>query len=355
MEEITGRSRTSQLLLTAASFVIVVAGLKAAASIIVPFLLAVFISIICSAPLFWLKRKGLPTWLSIIIVVGGILLIVYSLGSLIGSSLNEFYRNIPFYSKKINQQYKTLLDLLGERGIDTSRLKLVEVFDPGKVMQLVARLFNGLGDVLTNGFLILVTVIFMLLEASSFPEKMFAVLHQPQKTMDKIKQITNEVKHYLAIKTFISFMTGALVAIFLMIIGVDYPLLWGLFAFLLNYVPNIGSIIASIPAILQAFIQMGLGGAIGVTIGYLLINMVMANLVEPRLMGKRLGLSTLVVFLSLIFWGWVLGPVGMLLSVVLTVTVKIIMESRRDTRWLALLLGSEVPSAEKPDQQVSES
>jgi AI-2 transport protein TqsA len=266
------------------------------------------------------------------------------MGNLVGSSINEFSKNIPLYSKKINEQYIIVLDWLEQRGVDTSKLELVEVFDPGKVMQLVAKLFNGLGDVLTNGFLILITVIFMLLEASSFPQKMLAVFRQPEKTMAKINQITNDVKHYLAIKTFISFMTGALVAIFLTVIGLDYPLLWGLFAFLLNYVPNIGSIIASIPAILQAFIQMGLGGAIGVTIGYLAINMIMANLIEPRLMGKSLGLSTLVVFLSLIFWGWVLGPVGMLLSVVLTVTVKIILEGREDTRWLAVLLGSEAPA-----------
>jgi AI-2 transport protein TqsA len=143
------------------------------------------------------------------------------------------------------------------------------------------------------------------------------------------------------------------VTVFLFIMRIDYPLLWGLLVFLLNYVPNIGSIIAALPAILQALIQFGPGRALGVATGYLVINMLIGNFIEPRFMGKGLGLSTLVVFLSLIFWGWVLGPVGMLLSVVLTVTVKIGLESREDTRWMAILLGSGVPGPVDPDPEES--
>ncbi len=349
MENVSGGSRASHILLTAAAFVVVVAGLRAAAGIVVPFLLAAFISIICSAPLFWLKGRGVSTWLAILLVMIGVILVVFVIASLLGTSIDDFSRNIPRYGTTLNQQYGNVLTWLENRGMDISRLELVEVFNPEKAMLLVARLFNGLGDVLTNGFLIFLTVIFMLLEASSIPAKLHAVFRNPDDFLDQIERITTNVKHYLAIKTLISLVTGIIVALMLWVMGVDYPLLWGLLAFLLNYIPNIGSIIAAIPAVLQAIIQLGFGRALGVAAGYVVINLIMGNAVEPKFMGKGLGLSTLVVFLSLIFWGWVLGPVGMLLSVVLTVTVKIILESREDTMWVAVLLGSHVPDVSGND------
>ncbi len=343
---------TPQILFTLACFVVVVAGLRAASQIIVPFLLATFISITCSAPLFWLRGKGIPTWLSILVIMFGIILIGFVIASLLGNSIDDFSKNIPRYGTVLNGQYRNLLYWIEGKGVDVSNLELVEVFNPQKAMQLVARFFNSLGEVLTNGFLIILTVIFMLLEASSIPKKLHSVFRNPDDSLAQIERITANVKNYLAIKTIISLTTGLLVALVLWLMKVDFPLLWGLLAFLLNYVPNIGSIIAAVPAILQAWIQHGLGRAIGVAFFFLVINLVMGNAVEPKFMGKGLGLSTLVVFLSLIFWGWVLGPVGMLLSVVLTVTVKIILESREDTRWVAVLLGSHLPRAPgdiKPD------
>ena len=145
----------------------------------------------------------------------------------------------------------------------------------------------------------------------------------------------------MAIKTLISLVTGIFITIWLTIIGVDYPLLWGPLTFALNYVPNIGSIIAALPAVLLAIIQLGLMRALLAAAGYIVINLLMGSVVEPRFMGRGLGLSTLVVFLSLLFWGWILGPVGMLLSVPLTITAKIALDSRDDTRWIAVLLGPE--------------
>jgi predicted PurR-regulated permease PerM len=121
---------------------------------------------------------------------------------------------------------------------------------------------------------------------------------------------------------------------------VDYPVLWGVLAFLLNYVPNIGSILAGIPAVLLGFLQHGSLTALVLISGYAGVNIVMGNLIEPRFMGRGLGLSTLIVFLSLIFWGWVLGPVGMLLSIPLTMIVKIALESNKDTAWISVILGS---------------
>ena len=157
--------------------------------------------------------------------------------------------------------------------------------------------------------------------------------------MKRVQSVTDNINKYITIKTWISLITGLLATILLYIIGVDYPILWGVLAFLLNYIPTIGSIIALIPPAMLAFIQFGIGDTIFVVAGYLVINTVMGNILEPKFMGQGLGLSALVVFLSLIFWGWVLGPVGMLLSVPLTITIKIALDSSEETRWIAVLLG----------------
>ena len=141
------------------------------------------------------------------------------------------------------------------------------------------------------------------------------------------------------IKSIVSAATGALVAFCLWVIGVDYPLMWGMLAFAFNFIPTIGSIIAAVPPVLLALVQLGPGSALAVAVCYIVLNLTIGNVVEPRFMGKGLGLSTMVVFFSLLFWGWVFGPIGMLLSVVLTIIIRIMLESSEETKKWALLLG----------------
>ncbi len=344
MTKASDKTKASRILVTVAAVVVVVAGISAAKAIIVPFLLAAFIAIISAPPLFWLKRRGLSTWLSLLIVILGILLVGLLIAGLVGSSVKDFSRDLPVYEAKLKQQVIFGTSWLENLGVDISGLPLTEVFDPGAVMKLVAALLNGLGNVLTNGFLILMTVIFMLLEASSFPAKLRAVFGSSESSLDRFDSFINNVKHYMAIKTLVSLATAILVVIWLAVIGVDYPLLWGLLAFALNYIPSIGSIIAAVPPVLLAVIQLGPSSAGLAAVGYVVINLLMGNVIEPRFMGRGLGLSTLVVFLSLLFWGWVLGPVGMLLSVPLTITSKMALDSRDETRWVAVLLGPEISS-----------
>ena len=195
------------------------------------------------------------------------------------------------------------------------------------------------------------TVVFILLEASSLPHKIHAALDRPGASLAGFERFVENVQRYMAIKSVVSLMTGVIIATGLWLIGVDYPLLWGVLAFLLNYVPNIGSIIAAVPAVLLAFVQLGALAALLSTMLYVAVNMLIGNMVEPRFMGRGLGLSTLVVFLSLVFWGWVLGPVGMLLSVPLTITVKIALESSSESHWLAVLLGPERDVTEADEEQ----
>jgi len=339
--KITEQSQAVKLLVIAASFVIIVAGMKAAESIIVPFLLALFIAIIASPPYFWLQEKGLPKALAMLIVIFAFLFVISVIGLLIGTSIHDFTSKLPLYETKLRLQIQEVIAWLTSAGILKEQINLNDMFNPSAVFQIVANTLNEVSGLFANGFLILLMIIFMLLEVSSLPAKLKKMFNDPETSIKRVNSISENINKYIAIKTAISIGTGLLVTIFLLIIGVDYPVLWGVLAFALNFIPTIGSIIALIPAVLLTIVQLGFGDALIVLIGYVVINTIMGNILEPRLMGKGLGLSTLVVFISLIFWGWVLGPVGMLLSVPLTITIKIILDSSEETRWFAVLLGPE--------------
>ncbi|MGB1197988.1 MAG: AI-2E family transporter [Thalassotalea sp.] len=341
------KSGILKVLLVTASLFIVLAGVKTATNILVPFLLSVFIAIICNPLVKKIERFKIPKPLAVVGVIIVFVIIALSLAGLVGKSLTELSQLLPEYRAQLQGQFAWVVEKLATFNITISTALLVEYFDPAAAMGLAADMLSGLGGVMANLFLIIITVIFMLFEAPSLPRKVHLAMDDPEMRMQQIDRFLSSVNHYLAIKTLVSVATGICVSVMLWAIGLDFYLLWGVLAFLLNYIPNIGSIIAAVPAMSLAVLQLGLAPAGFIGLGYLAINTVMGNVVEPRYLGRGLGLSTLVVFLSLIFWGWLLGTVGMLLSVPLTMIIKIGLESSEDGRWLAVLLsGDEV--ATKP-------
>lgn len=354
MKTLNRKTQAYQILLALAAVVVVVAGMSASKVILVPFLLSAFITIISAPALFWMQGKGLPKGLALLIVIFSVVLIGLVVVGLVGSSIKDFSSNLPFYEAKLKQQTAAIVGWLETLGADMSGLELTQILNPGAVMKLTGTLLNALGNAITNGFLIMMIVIFMLLEASSFPAKLRLILGDSKASLGRFNDFIENVKQYMAIKTLISLATAILVVILLIAIGVDYPILWGLLAFALNYVPNIGSIIAAVPVVLLTVIQINLTNAALVAAGYFIINLFLGSVIEPRFMGRGLGLSTLVVFLSLLFWGWVLGPVGMLLSVPLTITVKIALDSNDDTRWIAVLLGPETATVQSEKEPGSD-
>ena len=207
-------------------------------------------------------------------------------------------------------------------------------------MYVALNMIAIIGNISTNSFLIGLLVVFILLEASSLPRKIRNAIGKPNSPLSQYTDVIKNVNKYLGIKTLISIGTGFTIFLWLLILGIDFPILWGLLAFLLNFVPNVGSLLASGPPIILALIQFGAGKAILTAIGFLIANTFFGSILEVKIFGKGLGLSTLVVFVSLIFWGWVLGPIGMLLSVPLTMIIKIILESNESTKGAAILLGS---------------
>jgi AI-2 transport protein TqsA len=217
----------------------------------------------------------------------------------------------------------------------------LEYINPEALMKLTAGLLSGLGSVLSDLILILLSVTFILLEISNFPIKLRAVLGDPKQVFPQFTKFVVEMKRYMVIKTLINMGTGILIGVWMYILGMQFPVLWGFLAFLLHYIPNIGAIIAAVPSALMALVQLGMGTAPLVCAGNLLVGFIIGNVIEPRLMGRKLGLSTLVVFLSLIFWGSVLGLIGAILCIPLTMTLKFAFEENESTKWIAVLLGSE--------------
>lgn len=335
-------------LLPAACFVIIVAGMRTAAPLVVPFLLSGFIAIICSGPLVWMENRRVPTAIAVLIIAAAIIVLGVVVATFVGTSLTLFYENVPAYQDRIEEMLKHLLGRMDQLGVHISPSVMMEYFDPRAVMSWIASVLSSFGGMLTNAFMIIMTVIFMLFEAASMPAKIRRALPASANTMAQLGCIMSGVKKYLGLKALLSLLTGIAVVLWLGAIGVDYPVLWGLVAFGLNFIPNIGSIIAAVPAVLLALIQLGPGEALLAATGYVIVNMVVGNILEPKLLGDGMGLSTLVVFLSLVFWGWVLGPVGMLLSVPLTMIVRIALAANPNTHWMAVLLGPERADVSDP-------
>lgn len=340
MEDNGKRTAKTPAILILASFVIVVAGMKAASSLLVPFLLAVFIAVICAPPFLWLQRKGVPKVLALVSILATILVVGLLFGALIGPSLNDFLSSLPGYQERLSAHVAALVSWLREKGVNLPAEEIPHTLHPGWVMNWAGSIFSALSSVLTNGFLILLTVVFILLEAADLPKKLRVVLKSPERSLSTIEKFSRNAKRYLVIKTLISAAVGLTIWLWLLILGVDYPVLWGTLSFLLNYVPNIGAIIAALPVALLALVQLGVGSALLTVVGFVVVHIVLGNIIEPKLTGKGLSLSALVVFLSLVFWGWVLGPIGMILSVPITSLVTIALESYEETRGLAVMLGS---------------
>jgi predicted PurR-regulated permease PerM len=350
------REGGTNILLSLACIVIVIAGLRTASSIVVPFFLSIFIAVMCASPFSWLRSKRVPAAIAIILIIAVFIGVMFGIGAYIGASVSEFSQQLPAYQNRLKEEMVLVITWFQGYGVNISEKVIIDYFNPGSAMEIIANILSSLGSVLTNSFLILFTVVFILLEASSFSAKLIRVFGGSEATLTTIDKILESIEKYFTLKTWISLVTGIAVTVWLMILGINYALLWGLVAFLLNYIPNIGPFIAAIPTILFALVDAGLGPSSLAALGYLIIKTILGDIVEPVFMGRGLSLSMLVVFLSLVFWGWVLGPVGMLLSVPLTMIIKIGCEGFPSTRWIAMLLDSESEPAEKiEDNQAANS
>lgn len=311
-----------------------------AQSIVNPLLMALFTGIILIQPIRWLVKKKVPQWIAVLIVILGLLLIYLAFFELFVTSWSLFVENSPKYEENLKKLIQTTLGILSQMGIDISLISDSSALQNSNIMRYTALVINKLAEIMSKEFVFLLLTIFLLTELKSITIKTEALTKETTVSEDYLRSIGDSIRHYLSIKTVTSIMTGAMIATALALIGVDFPILWGLIAFLLNYIPNIGSVIAAIPAVAFALIQLGYNGALWTAVIFIVINIVIGNIVEPKMMGKGMGLSTFVVFFALVFWGFILGPIGMFLSVPLTMIIKLMAARSPNTNWIAIILGT---------------
>lgn len=331
-------------ILILAAIIIILSGIKAAAVIVVPFLLALFLSVVLSPFYLWLKSHKIGEIFSLLIIVLFMISVITLLFYLVGNSVQDFASNVPAYELKLRNDLSLLLEKLHTWGLNIPKEDVLNLFNMDSIMHYIATTLKSLGSLVTKSFMIILTVVFMLLEISQFSKKLSMI---NSNSLQKFVDMSDNVKHYLLLKVLTSSATGIAIAFGLVFIDIHYAVLWGLVAFMLNFIPTIGSIIAAVPAVLMAMVQYDISTALIVIALYLVINILIGSITEPRIMGKGLGLSTLVVFLSLIFWGWLLGPIGMLLSVPLTNMIRIALNTQPETQWIAIMLGSGDIKAQK--------
>jgi len=338
----------------AAAFVLLVGGIRVASGFLTPILLGIFFTILFAPLHHWLIKRRIPSAVALLMIVIMVVLGGMGLYLIISRTAVQFSKNLPEYGDRLRLMMQSLGGKLQAMGISVTKESMEAAVPTGKMVNYASSFLAGLGAMISQMALVLLIAIFLLLEVRSLPKRLQRAFPESPDVHDKYEVIASKVRHYIGIKALVSLATGVLVAIWTLIFGLDFPLFWGLLAFLMNFIPNIGSVLAAIPAVLLALITLGPGGAALIGAGYLVVNMVLGNFIEPRIMGRGVGLSPAVVFLSLLFWGWLLGPVGMFLSVPLTAMVKIVLESSPSTRSMATLLGDiteEAPTEKKPHRK----
>lgn len=348
MPEQSGLDKGTRLLFAAAAVVIIIWGLNQARSALVSSLVAVFLALLGTPGVQWLERKRVPSVAAVLLVLTGMITVFLVAGVVVGTSLSGFAAGMPSYQQRIQEQAAVLAAALAHKGFRVADTVLLEYLNPAAALKLAVDMLGGLGAALSNAVLILLTVLFILLEASGFPVKLRAVLGRPRQEFPEFTKFVQDIQRYMVVKTALSLTAGILLGIWLTILGIDSPVLWAFLAFMLLYIPHVGSIIAGIPAASLTLVQFGPGRAALVAAGYVAVNFLLGNVVEPKLMGRKLSLSTLVVFLSLIFWGRMLGLIGAVLCIPLTMALKFACENNEGTRWLAVLLGPDLPAGGVP-------
>ena len=338
-----------RFLLVAACVVVIIAGLRAAAPIILPFLIAVFLAVVNVPLMNWLIRNRVPKPIAVVLTILTAVSIVGILVGVMATSLNQFSVVAPTYQERLQELFASITILAERYGVPADQL--TAALAPSAVLDLVGGVIGdalrAVGSLLSNSFLVLLTVVFILFEAAGFGAKLKSAFGEANDLFGPMTRMASQVQNYLVAKTAISAATGVIIGVWVALMGLDFPLSWGLLAFIFNFIPTLGSIFAAVPAVLLALIQPDLGpvSALVIAGGYLAVNLMFGSFLEPTLMGHRLGLSTLVVFISLVFWGWVWGPVGMLFSVPLTMVIKITLENTHEFRWVAVMLGANPPGS----------
>ena len=322
------------------AIVVIIGGLKMASQAAVIIFLSIFIASILSPSMEYMRKARIPNSISLAIILFFVTTLVLGVIYILETSVKDFLSNMPFYENRIKEITLSLVDWLGNRGVVINSSSIIEALDVGSLFGATATTIGNIGYFASKMLLVTIGVAFLLVESSLFSKKVNIIFKSDKNSKKNFQLFTNTIQKYFRIKTFTSLITGVFITVALLAFDVEYPFLWGLLGFILNFIPVVGSIIASVPPLLLSLMHYDVSIFLWLSLVYFIINVSISNILEPAIMGEGLGLSPAMIFFSLIFWGWVLGPVGMFLAVPLTMTLKIAFDSNPNTRWIGVVLSS---------------
>lgn len=336
-----GKRSILPFLIGIASVVLIIAGLRAVSGLLSPILLSLFVVLVTSPIMQWLKGRGLPNWLAYTLVVLGVIAIGLFFILFLAVSLSQLSAELPTYRDLIDTQLSSLSQWLASKGVESQDILALEWFQPGKIVQLLFYFVSALlGTVSNVGFTLLIFV-YMLASAANFSGRLKRSLAPDSSMLERFRDFSGSISIYLLIKSWLGVMTALSQVVLMWILGIDFAVLWGVFSFLFNFVPNIGFYISLLPPLIIALLTLGWLKGLIFAVGYTLLNNFFDIAIAPRYLGKGLDLSTLVTFLAVVFWAWILGPIGAFMALPLTVMVKkLLLESFTDTELIAVLMGS---------------
>ncbi|MFC4373229.1 AI-2E family transporter [Nocardia halotolerans] len=334
------------VLLSLAAVIVTVAGMAAFSGVIGPTFLALILTVAVQPVQDWARRRGWPAWSGMLIAFGAVLLILVALVGALTLSVAQLASQLPQYTDRLDNLLDHARGWLDAAGISSEQIqKLLHSIDVGKVVELLNDLLGGVVGVFSNLFFLVALLLFMAVDGMSIRERMAVVAAERPAIARALTDFTYGTRKYLVVST----VFGAIVAVIdggaLWLLGVPLPLLWALLSFITNYIPNIGFIIGVIPPALLALLDSGPVLMVWVIVIYSVINFVIQSIIQPKFVGDAVGLSVTITFLSLVFWSWVLGGLGAVLAVPLTLLVKaLLLDIDPSTRWADVLIGAPLPA-----------
>jgi AI-2 transport protein TqsA len=320
-----------------AATVVVLVGIRLAAPILNPIFFAVVLSLLFSPVYSWLKRRGLPSPLVLLIMLVVIAALFMGLFFILGVSISRFSERVGFYTSQLNSQLVDIDALLERLGL--SNVDVRDVVKPNALASALGTILSGVAGFLSDLFLILMIMLFLLGEGPAMIDRLRAGASRDNPQVERLTSVGRSVVRQFGLRAIVNLVTGAGVTVLLLALGVDFPLLWGILTFFLSFVPYIGLVLAVTPAVVLALAEFGVSRAVLVIVGVVVINVLAENVLSPVMMGRGLNISPTVVFLSFIFWAWLLEGPGAFLALPITLFVAVMLDTFPETRWLASLMG----------------
>jgi predicted PurR-regulated permease PerM len=329
------------ILVGAAAAVIVIAGMRSANGILGPAFLALVLTIVAHPIRSWLDRY-VPSWVASLVCIVAAYLIVVGMAFAVVLATAKFAMLLPSYQDDFGQQVSDLTSWLGDLGIDQAQIdQITSPVDLTKLGGLLESILGGALDALSNIAFILTLVLFMTMDGGSFPRQLAAVARVRPNLIEALSSFARGTRTYLVVSTIFGLIVAVIDTVALAAMGVPAPLVWGVLAFITNYIPNIGFVIGLIPPAILALLEGGPGLMIAVIAVYSVINVIIQTVIQPKFVGDAVGLSTTLTFVSLVFWAWVLGPVGALLAIPMSLLVKaLFIDTDPGNRWVLPLLSN---------------